>query len=84
MRLASDNVQSFADRVATLAAGCMHKEADQLTDLERLALAILAGVELEWTGTGVKARNPFGVQKINGRFIVRESHACPKQSPRGF
>jgi hypothetical protein len=70
-----ETIDNLAGRVVAIAAGCRDREPDQLSDQERLALAIIGGCELEFTGTGVRAKNPFGIQKIDGRWIVREKRS---------
>lgn len=67
-----EHLDLLAARIASLADGCHAKEPEQLTDLERLALAFMAGCEMEFTGTGVRAKNPFGIVKIGGVFQVGE------------
>jgi len=71
-------LDNLAERVVAIAAGCRDKEPDQLTNQEKLSLAILGGCELEFTATGVRAKNPFGIQKINGQFRLCEKSAHDK------
>ncbi len=55
------------------------KEPEELTDKKKLALAIIAGCELEMEMNQdgnifcIKTKNKIGIRKINGRFQVVES-----------
>lgn len=64
--------EDYFERVSALAANCHGMEPDQLSELQKVALGIAAGCETEWTGTGYRLKNPIGIQKINGRFVVAE------------
>lgn len=61
--------------IAGLVDGCRHKEPAELTELETVAMALFGGAEMEFTPTGIRAKNPIGLQKINGKWIVCEGRA---------
>ncbi len=57
----------------------MNLESEELTDIQKLALAITAGCELEFECFAVeenqytfqiKTKNKIGIRKINGKFQV--------------
>lgn len=64
------SMSNVAQRIAVLASGCIDKEPEQLSEQERIALAIVAGCNFEHTGTGIRVTDEFGIQKINGKFVV--------------
>lgn len=64
------SAKSIAERLANLVMGAQHKEPEELTDLERIAIAVLGGADYEFTDTGLRVTSAFGIQKIDGRFIV--------------
>lgn len=81
-------MEAFLERMVTAmvtaAKGAGSKEPDELTELEKVALAYCAGLayRTKWTDEGklrVDIVDLFGIQKINGKFIV----AHKKPSPRG-
>lgn len=65
--------KEFAKRIVEIFQGCAHKEPDELTGLEKAAIAIAAGCEWEQTETGVRVKNPIAIRKLDGRFIVDEA-----------
>lgn len=69
--LALDIMDNLAQRLVQIVLAAAHKEPDELTDIERVAIAIGGGADYEFTSTGVRVTVPFGIQKINGQFIVR-------------
>ena len=78
----SDFKSIFSLQLINLAKGCLHKEAEDLTEDEKCALAWCCGIEMIWgepvsTPTSMKFRmttkNPIGVVKIDGKFRVYES-----------
>lgn len=69
------SLDHVATRIAGLVDGCYHKEPTELTELETVALALFGGAEMEFTPTGIRAKNPIGLQKINGKWIVCEGRA---------
>lgn len=62
----------WLERAFEIAAGCKDKSAEELTDLERTAIAMAAGCEVEFTGSGYRCKNPIGIVKNDGKFIVGE------------
>lgn len=65
----------WLERAFEIAAGCRDKEPENLTDMERTALAMSAGCEVEFTGTGYRCKNPIGIVKVDGKFIIGEGRA---------
>jgi hypothetical protein len=63
-------LDNMAQRIAVIATGCRDKEPEQLTDQERIALAIVGGCAWERTDTGIRVTDAFGIQKVDGKFIV--------------
>ena len=59
------------DDVGAIAGSCLGKEPEELSDHEKLALYFMSGAEMEYSSSGYRAAHPFGIQKIDGRFIVR-------------
>jgi hypothetical protein len=64
--------KTMIQKIVVIAAGCANKEVEELNDQEKLAMALVAGCEYEFTGTGLRLKNPVGFQKINGQFRVCE------------
>lgn len=64
------------DDMGAMAGAAMHKEPDELTAEERLAIAFMAGCEVETAWEGPKAvvrtRYPVGLQKLDGQWRVSE------------
>lgn len=58
------------DDVGRIAGGCLGKEPEELSDVEKLCLYFMSGAEMEWSSSGMRAARPFGIQKINGQFRV--------------
>jgi hypothetical protein len=61
---------NLAERIGVLAASCLDLEPEQLSDEQRIALAILGGCAWERTETGIRVTDAFGIQKVEGRWIV--------------
>lgn len=59
------------DDVGAIAGGCLGKKPEELSDQEKLALYFMSGGEMEYSSSGYRAAQPFAIQKINGRLIVR-------------
>jgi hypothetical protein len=72
------DINTLAGKIAAIAHNCQHKEPDQLTDQERVALAILAGASWEMTETGVRVTDAFGIVKTDGKFTVGIRKASTK------
>lgn len=72
-----NSLDQLASRIAGIVDRCAHKEPGELTAEETTALALFGGAEMEFTGTGVRPKNPIGLQKINGKWIV-----CERRTPR--
>lgn len=71
MELALSHLDRAARKVVEIVLGAKDKEPEELSDLERVAIAIGGGADYEFTDTGMRVKEPFAIQKINGQFIVR-------------
>lgn len=67
------------EQLGAIAGACFHKEVDELTEEEKVALAVMAGCAYRMWHEGGKLRidiiNPIGFQKIDGRLRVCEGVA---------
>lgn len=70
-------IDRIAVSIAKIVDGCQHKEPADLTEIEKVAIALFGGAEMEFIPTGVRVKHPFGLQKIDGRWIVCESRSRP-------
>ena len=64
------DIKTLVGKIAVIAHNCHHKEPEQLTDQEQIALAIIAGASWEMTETGVRVTDAFGIVKNEGKFHV--------------
>lgn len=64
------DMQAIFEDVGRIAGGSFGKEPEALTDIEKLSLYFMAGGEMEYSTSGMRAAHPFGVQKINGQLVV--------------
>jgi len=60
------------------AKSAQFKEVEELTDNERIAIAVFSGAEMlsafnESGNLELRTRWPIGIQKINGKFEVSEA-----------
>lgn len=65
------------EQMGDLAGRATMKEPHELTNEERLALAFIAGCEMEYATAEngayvLRAKNPVGFQKIGSRWIIGE------------
>jgi hypothetical protein len=65
------------EQMGEIAGRATAKEPDQLTSEERLAMAFMAGCEVEYAWTDnhqsvVRTKYPCGFQKIDGQWRVSE------------
>lgn len=65
------------EQMGEIAGRASMKEPHELTKEERLALAFMAGCEMEYATAEngafvLRAKNPVGFQKIGGRWTVAE------------
>lgn len=71
----------YFEQMGEIAARASIKEPHELTNEERLALAFMAGCEMETVmeppsyASIVRAKNPIGFQKIDGRWIISEKRS---------
>jgi hypothetical protein len=69
------------DQLGEIAGRATMKEPHELTNEERLALAFMAGCEIETAMVPpdfryvMRTKNPVGFQKIDGRWIIGEARA---------
>lgn len=63
--------------IGAIAGAALHKEPDELTEDERVAIAVMAGCayDFDWIEMRLSIKNPIGFVKINGKLEVRESIA---------
>lgn len=63
--------------IGAIAGGAMLKEPEELTEQERVALAVMAGCayDIDTNAGRINIRNPIGFAKINGKLTVHESVA---------
>jgi hypothetical protein len=76
---------ALIEMLTAAAEGAAEKEADDLTNLEKVALAYAAGLAYRttWTDEGkmrVDIVDPFGIVKIDGKFIV--AHRAAERGDR--
>jgi hypothetical protein len=64
------HITNMAQRIAVLAVGCADKDVADLTEQEQIALAIIGGCAWERTDAGIRVTDAFGIQKLDGKFIV--------------
>jgi hypothetical protein len=69
-KLADSMLGGLAALLAALAAGCVDKEPDQLSDQEKVALAIYGGCNYEFTQTGIRVTESFAIQKVRGKLTI--------------
>lgn len=68
------------ESLANVARSCADKPAEVLTEHERIALAVMAGCEIttevvDGNTLRVTTKNPVGVVKIDGKFVIGEAVA---------
>lgn len=63
--------------IGTIAGGALHKEPAELTDDERVAIAVMAGCtyEIDWNAQRINITNPIGFARIDGKLQIYESVA---------
>ncbi len=72
-----DLPMSAIDNLISEAKAAEFKEVDELTETERVAIAVFSGAEVisavnERGNLEVRTRWPVGIKKINGKFEVFE------------
>jgi hypothetical protein len=71
----------YFEQMGEIAGRATAKEPHELTNEERLALAFMAGCEIETVMEPpdfrcvARAKNPIGFQKIDGRWIISEKRS---------
>lgn len=68
-------IEALLEQMVAAVTSATGKEPDELSELEKVALAYCAGLPYRttWTEEGklrVDIVNPFGIQKIDGKFTV--------------
>jgi hypothetical protein len=76
-KLADSMLDTAAQRLVNAIEGCLHKEPEELTELEQTALAIFAGANYEFTETGMRVTDLIAITKRDGRFIVNTKKTTP-------
>lgn len=65
-------MHSIYDEIVAMALIAAHRRLDEMTEREKLCLALANGCDYEFTGTGIKLKNPVSFVEIDGKITIYE------------
>lgn len=74
--------QEYVDQLVLACVHCAFKAPSELSDLEKVSLALAAGcaIKTSWEGLRLVVRtvNPVTIEKIDDKFVVYERRDIPR------